>query len=96
MGIHNTESLLQDVTHRILWDIERETDHLISARQPDLVKVKKKKKKKKEEKEKKKKEKRICRILNFAVLADHGVKLRESEKRDKYLDITEELKNYGT
>ena len=30
--------------------------------------------------------------MDFAVSADHGVKTRESERRDKYLDIAGELK----
>ena len=30
--------------------------------------------------------------MDFAVPADHGVKLKESEKREKYLDLTRELK----
>ena len=30
--------------------------------------------------------------MDFAVLADHWVKLRESEKGDKYLDLARELK----
>ena len=34
--------------------------------------------------------------MDFAVPADHRVKLKESEKRDKYLDLARELKNYGT
>ena len=34
--------------------------------------------------------------MDFAVPADHKVKLKESEKRDKYLDLARELKNYGT
>ena len=36
--------------------------------------------------------KRTCRILDFAVPVDHRVKLKECEKRDKYLDIARELK----
>ena len=31
--------------------------------------------------------------MDFAVPADHRVKLKESEKRNKYLDLTRELKN---
>ena len=31
--------------------------------------------------------------MNFVVLADCRVKLKESEKRDKYLDLARELKN---
>ena len=30
--------------------------------------------------------------MAFAVPADHRVKLKESEKRDKYIDVTRELK----
>ena len=30
--------------------------------------------------------------MDFAVSADHRVKLKESEKKDKYLDLTKELK----
>ena len=48
------------------------------ARQPDLMIVKKKK--------------RTCQIVNFAIPTDHRVKLKESEKRDKYLDLARELK----
>ena len=54
-------------------------DHLISARRPDLMITNKKKKKK------------ICKIVDFAVPADHRVKLKESEK-DKYLNLARELK----
>ena len=40
----------------------------------------------------KKKKKKICKIVDFAVLADHRVKLKESVKKDKYLDLARELK----
>ena len=36
--------------------------------------------------------KTTCKIVDFAVLADHWVKLKESEKKDKYLDLARELK----
>ena len=54
--------------------------HLISARRPDLIINKKKKKKK------------ISKIVDFTVPADHRIKLKECEKRDKYLDLARELK----
>ena len=38
------------------------------------------------------KKKRICRILDFAVPAEHRVKLKECEKRDNYIDLNRELK----
>ena len=41
--------------------------------------------------------KRTFRIVDFAVPAHHNVKLKESEKSDKYLDLARELKKiYGT
>ena len=36
--------------------------------------------------------KKICKIVDFAVPADHKIKLKECEKRDKYLDLARELK----
>ena len=44
-----------------------------------------------------KKKKEICRIVDFDVPADHKTKLKEYEKKDKYLDLARELKkNYQT
>ena len=53
-------------------------DHLISARRPDLKTINKKV--------------RTWKIVESAVLAYHRVKLKECEKRDKYLDLARELK----
>ena len=39
-----------------------------------------------------KKKKRICKFFNFAVPADHWIKLKECEKKDKYIDLAKELK----
>ena len=38
------------------------------------------------------KKKKICKIVDFAVPADHRIKLKECEKKDKYLDLARELK----
>ena len=35
--------------------------------------------------------KRDCKIVDFAVPADHRIKLKESEKKDKYLDLARTL-----
>ena len=43
--MHNAESFLENETHKHLWDFEIQTGHLIPARRPDLVIVKKKKRK---------------------------------------------------
>ena len=59
---------------------------MITTRPKDSQQKKKKKKKKKRQRE------RNCRIVDFVVLADHQVKLKESEKRDKYQDLARKLK----
>ena len=35
---HNPESVLENETHKVLWDFEVQTDHLSQVRRPDLVK----------------------------------------------------------
>ena len=78
--MHNPAPVLENDTHKHLWDFDIQMDHLISTRRPDLIIINKKKKKK------------ICRIVDFAVPAYHRIKLKECEKRDKYLDLARELK----
>ena len=39
-----------------------------------------------------KKKKKICKIVDFVVPADHRIKLKEYEKRDKYLDLDRKSK----
>ena len=38
------------------------------------------------------KRERICKIVDFSVPADHRIKLKECEKKDKYLYLARELK----
>ena len=40
--MHNPAYVLENDTHKLLWDFDIQTDHIISARIPDLI-VKKKK-----------------------------------------------------
>ena len=77
--MHNPAPVLENDTHKLLWDFDIQTDNLILARRPDLIIINKMKKKK------------TCKIVDFAVPADHRIKLKECEKRDKYLDIAKEL-----
>ena len=82
--MQNPAPVLENDIHKLQWDFVIHTDHLISARRPDLIIINKKKK--------------ICKIVDFAVPANHRIKLKECEKRDKYLDLARELKkkkNYG-
>ena len=42
--MHNSESVLKNYKHKLLWDVDIQTDHLISARRPDLMIINKRKK----------------------------------------------------
>ena len=76
--MHNPVPVLENDSHKLLWDFNIQTDHLIPARRPDLIIINKRK--------------RICKTVDFAVPADHRINLKESEKKDKYFDLARELK----
>ena len=57
--MHNPAPLLENATHKLLWDFNIQTDHLILAKRPDLIIINKKKRKKK-----------TCKIVDFTVPAD--------------------------
>ncbi len=73
--MHHPAPVLENDTHKLLWDFDIHTDHLILARRPDLIIINKKKS--------------IWKIVDFAVPADHRIKLKECEKKDKYLKAVE-------
>ena len=62
--IHNRASVLENDTQKLLWDFDIQTDHLISARRLNLVIINKNKK-------------MIYKIVDFAVPADHRIKVKE-------------------
>ena len=76
--MHNPAPVLENDSHKLLWDFNIQTDHLIPARRPDLIIINKRK--------------RICKIIDFAVPEDNRINWKESEKKDKYLDLDRELK----
>ena len=76
--MRNPASVLEYDTHKLQWDFDMHTDHLIPVRRPDLIII-----------NKKKENLQNCRL---AVLANHKIKLKEWEKKDKYLDVARELK----
>ena len=41
--MHNPAPVLKNATHKLLWDFNTQTDHLIPARKPDLIIINKKK-----------------------------------------------------
>ena len=77
--MHNPAPVLGTDPHKLLWDFDIQTDHLISARRPDLIII-----------NKKKEHLQNCRLC---CPGRPQIKLKECEKRDKYLDFARELKN---
>ena len=71
------DSLLENDMHKLLWDFDIQIDNLIPAKRSDLNQQQKV---------------RTCSIVDDAVPTDHGVKLKECEKRHKYLDLAWKLK----
>ena len=59
---------------KFFWDFEMEADHLHFVRRQDLVLITKKIK--------------SCNLLDFAIPANHKVKMKEGETRDKYIDLS--------
>ena len=76
-NMHTPESVSEIETYKTLRAFQIQTDHLISSRRLYLVIVNKK---------------RTCRMVEFTVLADHRVKLKESEKRDNTWTLLENWK----
>ena len=81
--MHNTASVLENYTHKLLWDFEIQIDQLISVRRPGLIIINQNMK-------------RICKIVDFAVPADHRIKLKDCEKRISTSTFLRNRKKYGT
>ena len=80
--MHNSETVLENETQKVLWDFEIQTDHLISTTRTNLVIVNKKKKQ------------RTFGMVDFAAQTDHRINLKESKKIDKYLKVVRQQKMY--
>ena len=76
--MHNPAALLENDTHKHICDFDIQTDHITSTRRSDLIVISK--------------SKRPSKIVDFAVPTDHRIKLKECEKKNKYLDFGRELK----
>ena len=75
--MHKPESDQENKTHKILGEFQVQTDHQNQTNRPD---------------HKKAKNKRNYQRADHAVPGDHRGKIKESEKRDKCLKLTRELK----
>ena len=76
--MHKSESVLKNKTHEILWNFEIQWDDQIPAKKKNRPSINKEKKR----------ELAVYRIL---LLQRTIMKIRESEKSDKYFDVAREL-----
>ena len=71
----NQESVLENSTHKVLWDFEIKTYHPLPDKRPCLVIITKRKKQKK-------KGKRSCCQVDITVHVDSSVKIKANEKNE--------------
>ena len=57
--MHNPAPFQENDSHKLLWDFNIHSDHLIPARRPDLIIINK--------------QKSICKFADFAVPADYRI-----------------------
>ena len=78
--MHNPAPVQENDSHKVLWDFNIQTNHLILARRPELVIIDNNKKK------------IICKIVDFAVPADPRINLKESENLQKCVEYKKKEK----
>ena len=77
--MYNPAPIIENYSHKLLWDFNIQTDHLIPARRPDLMFIN----------EKNNENLQNCRLC---CPGRPRMNLKESEKKDKYLDLGRGLK----
>ena len=78
--MYTPESVLKNATHEILWNFEAQADGSHNSGQKTKSSTNWQKKTKKKTK------KRTCWPVDFAVLADHRIKIQKKKKINKYSD----------
>ena len=79
--MHNPAPVVENNTLKLLLDFDIHTDHQISSRRPVLKIVNK--------------IKRTCKIVDFAVLADQRIKLKECEKKVIARELKKTMEHEG-
>ena len=77
--MHKPEFVLENKTHKLLWNFQIQTDHFIQARRLNFVIINKKENLPNSE-------------LHSPLWRTTGMKIQENEKTDKYLGLARELK----
>ena len=74
---HQPNAVEENEDVKLLWDFTIQCDHMIEARRPDIIIVKKKE--------------RHCSIIDIAAPGDNRVCEKEQEKIEKYQDLKREI-----
>ena len=74
---HSPETVSENTTHKLLWDMNIQCDHTIEARRPDIVIIDKVEK--------------SAIIVDVAIPGDKRIYDKEKEKIEKYQDIKREI-----
>ena len=77
--MHNPAPVLENDTHKLLWDFNIQTDLLIPARRPDLIITNKK-------------SREFEKLSTLLYPAGYRINLKECKKKDKYFDLAREMK----
>lgn len=78
---HKAKIDLENKNHKVLWDFDTQTDYTVQAKRSNMIIVNKEKK-------------RACQIEDVVMPARYIVKMKESEKLEKYQSFARELKRY--
>ena len=81
--MHNPAPVLESDTHKLLWDFNIQTDHLISARRPDLIIIN----------EKRRKSAKLSTLLSRLTTEQNW---KNVKREISTLTLQENWKNYGT
>ena len=74
---HEPDTVLENESYKILWDMNLQCDYVIQARRPDIVVIDKKEK--------------CAKIIDVAIPGDTRISDKEQEKIDKYQNIRREI-----
>ena len=74
---HSPETVSENTTHKLHWDMNIQCDHTIEARMPDIVIIDKVEK--------------SAIIVDVVILGDKRISDKETEKIEKYQDIKREI-----
>ena len=75
--VWTADKVVENKNVKVLWNFNIQVDKFIEAKRPGIIVVRKKKK--------------VCVIIDIAVLGDLGIQIKEDEKIEKYEDLRRDI-----